>query len=101
MHLLDLQFGLFFVGLVGNYFLGKVGGEMHNLDLVGVNHSLVKGIQLVAAVQRLLGPKSDVKDELMMMGREFRLAAAECQRVLKHMEENRARLLLVQDRGAM
>lgn len=71
---------------------------MYNLDLVKVNHALVKSVQLVAAVRRLLGPKSDVKEELNEMSRELRWAAAECQRMLKHIKEKGSRLLLVQDR---
>ena len=72
---------------------------MHNLDLVKVNHALLVSIGLVGACRRMVGPNSDIKDELKDMSRELRFAAAECQRVLKFMEENRSRLLLVQDRS--
>ena len=71
---------------------------MHNLDLVKVNKALVDSIGLLAAVRRLLGPNSDAKDELLDMNRELRLAAAECQRILDYMKEQRSRLLLVRDR---
>lgn len=72
---------------------------MHNLDLVAVNHALVQSIKMLAAVRRMLGPNSDVKDEVREMDRELRLAAAECQRIIKYMAEKNSRLLLVRDRN--
>lgn len=71
---------------------------MHNLDLVKVNHALIVSIKLVGACRRMVGPKSDINNELIDINRELREAAAECQRVLVFMEEKRSRFLLVQDR---
>ncbi len=70
---------------------------MHNLDLVKVNHCLVQSIQMLAAVRLLVGPNSEIKNEILDMNRELRAAAAECQRVIKFMEERKSKLLLVQD----
>lgn len=64
---------------------------MYNLDLAKVNHCLVIAIKLNAAVRRMVGPNSDIKDEIIDMDRELREAASECQRVIKCMAADKGR----------
>ena len=73
----------------------KVGGEMYDLNLTKVNKILCDSIRLVAAIRRMVGPNSDIKDELMDMNRELREAAAECQRVAKLIKEDVERPLMI------
>lgn len=70
---------------------------MYGFDLIKLNRTLIGSIKLVGACQRLLGPKSDVKDHLGDLNRELREAASECQRVLKLIERDNGRLLLDQE----
>ncbi len=56
---------------------------MYNFDLEKVNRSLVKCLKLVMAVRRMLGPRSDVCNEVDSLDLEIREAGAECQRVLE------------------
>ncbi len=56
---------------------------MYDLNLLMINHSLVKSIQIVEAAKRMVGKRADVWVDLNDIGREVREAAAECQRVLE------------------
>ena len=67
---------------------------MYDLNLLAVNHALVKSIRLVRGAQRMLGPRSDVCDDLEDLERELREAAGECQRVLELVKADGDRPLL-------
>jgi len=76
------------------FFLGKVGGLVYDLDLVKVNHSLVKAIKLSVATRRLIGKGLDGYKEIQDIEREIREAAGECQRVLGLIKADEKRALL-------
>ncbi len=67
---------------------------MYDLNLVLVNHALVKAIKINAACRRMVGPKSEASQDLGDIDREIRVAAAECQRVLDLMEADANRPLI-------
>ncbi len=71
---------------------------MYDLNLAKVNRGLTDAIKVVGAIRRMVGPNSDIKNELQDMDRELRAAAGECQRVLALIIEDQNRGLLVQDR---
>ncbi|MCK5480825.1 MAG: hypothetical protein KAJ06_06750 [Gammaproteobacteria bacterium] len=76
---------------------GKVGGEMYKFDVEKVNHSLINAIKLVAACRRMLGPKSEAKDNLVDLNRELRESAAACQKLMEVSKADEARFLLNQE----
>lgn len=67
---------------------------MYDLNLLAVNHALVKSIKMCVAVRRMLGPKSDAAGDVQDIERELREAAAECQRVLELIKVDGERPLL-------
>ena len=67
---------------------------MYDLDLEKVNRSLVKAVQLVGAVRRMLDWKGEVRKVVEGLEMEIREAAVECQRVLTLMKEDESRPLL-------
>ena len=66
---------------------------MYDLDLVKVNHSLVKALKLAVATRRLIGKAGEGYSGIQDIEREIREAAAECQRVLGLVEADADRPL--------
>lgn len=67
---------------------------MYDLDLVMINHELVKSLQLCGAVRRLIGKGGDGYSEIQDMEWGIRDAACECQRVLELKKRSAERNLL-------
>ena len=67
---------------------------MYDLKLGEINHALCKALQLLVACKKLVPRGSPGYDDLQDIDREIRGAAAECQRVLKLMEQDAKRPLI-------
>lgn len=67
---------------------------MYDLDLKKVNRAMVKAVKLAVAGRRLVGCGGEGYVEVMDVEREFREAAAECQRVLELVEADADRPLI-------
>ncbi len=94
MSLLCWAFGVRCFGSDGGSFLKRTDGIMYDLDLVKVNKSLVKALQLSGAVRRSLGRDAVEHSRILDLEREIREAAVECQRVLELIKADANRPLI-------
>ncbi len=78
----------------GKSFSERTGGIMYDLNLLAVNHALVKSLRLIGACRRMVGPKAGIYHDLGDIDREVRAAAVECQRVLGLLKADENRPLI-------
>ena len=72
---------------------------MYDIDLLKMNHGLVKALQVTVAARRMIGKGNTGYIAVQEIESEIRAAAAECQRVLVLVEADGNRPLLTGDKG--